>query len=279
MVPGIRITGSNIVNADVTVDATFIPCPAAHAVGVPLAVKRESAAGVRSDMHLCVRLMTDPRMGLAPPDWQYGGCLGDAPPVIAARTDGIPFTTEGWALLDDFICNELDDGPCRPNRATFLKFLRGNAVADLSRSLPLRFPAGSSVKPSGLRNAADLNGIVGLVAGRYENGRVGVRFPDPHGVKALKPECLLTPDGRLADLGDGELQEPEDDIDIGDVDEDAQPEIDFYETMWGTYDGYDQPDNVPAGTVQQCYWTDGIDIVRVKQADGSWKYSTEHDGR
>ena len=95
MVASIRIARAVVDNADVIVNASFTPCPTAQAVGIPLVVMKESTVGVRSDMHLCVRLMTDPRLGLAELDWQYGGCLGDAPPVIAARTDGIAFTRGG----------------------------------------------------------------------------------------------------------------------------------------------------------------------------------------
>lgn len=210
-------------------------------------------------------------------DWQYGGCLGDAPPVLAARTDGIPFTTKGWALLDDFISATFDDGPRPVTRLTLLQFLRGKSLAELSRALPLRFPQGISVKPNGLKQAAELNGIIGLVIGRYDNGRVGVKFPDPHGVKALKPECLLNLDGSPADRGDGELEEPQEDCDMGDDSEES--EGDFYESMWDSFDGQGQPNNVPMGTHQHCYWTDGIEIHRVKQADGTWKYHTEDDGR
>ena len=53
----------------------------------------------------------------------------------------------------------------------------------------------------------------------------------------------------------------------------------FLEQMWSTIDGLCQPDDIPTGTVQVAYWTDGIEIVRVKQADGTWKYHEEDDGR
>ena len=35
-----------------------------------------------------------------------------------------------------------------------------------------------------------LNGQIGVVSGRYENGRVGILFPEPFGVKALKPKNI-----------------------------------------------------------------------------------------
>ena len=214
MVPGIRFVGASIRDADVSADASFEPCPVAHAVGIPLLVKREPAPGVPSNRHLCVRFMTDPLIGLAPLDWQYGGCLGDAPPVVAARSDGIPFTTRGYAALDEFMCDKLREGPKQVTRGMLMRFLGGDqGCIDLSKSLHLRFPPGTSVKLFGLRNAVELSGVIGSVVDRYQYGRVGVKLPDPHGTKALKPECLLSPDGRLAGLGDERPQDPEDDCD------------------------------------------------------------------
>lgn len=49
----------------------------------------------------------------------------------------------------------------------------------------------------------------------------------------------------------------------------------FLESMWDIHDGVGQPSDVPAGTYQFCYWTDGANICRVKQADGKWQYWTE----
>jgi hypothetical protein len=34
-------------------------------------------------------MMSDPAIGLAPNDWQYGGALGPAPTVLVARSDGV----------------------------------------------------------------------------------------------------------------------------------------------------------------------------------------------
>lgn len=277
-------------DVDVSVDASFLPCPTAQAVGIPLVVKRVPGPGVPSDCHLCVRFMTDPKRGMAPLDWQYGGCLPHAPPVLAARTDGVPFSSNGWRALDDFIMDTFDEGPRQVDHETFLRFLRrenGKAFEpfdDVSRSLHLRFPEGMPVKPMGLKKAAELNNVEGTVAGRYENGRVGVSFPGQVGVKALQPQSLFTLDGRPADLdhknlaghadGSGSSEDsyekmPGSGVDDGDGN--------FYASMWQDFDGLGQPNDVPAGTTQHCYWTDGVDICRTKQTDGSWKYRCEHE--
>ena len=63
--------------------------------------------------------------------------------------------------------------------------------------------------------------------GRYENGRVGVEFPLPHGVKAMKPECLFSLDGYSADLGDGDLEEPSEDSDMEEEDDDEEYQDDL----------------------------------------------------
>ncbi|CAE7037683.1 unnamed protein product [Symbiodinium natans] len=79
MAPGIRIVGSQVTNCDVALDETFMPCPVAHALDIPLMVKRESGPGAHCDFHVAVRFMTDPRTGLAPMDGQYGGIMGPVP--------------------------------------------------------------------------------------------------------------------------------------------------------------------------------------------------------
>lgn len=40
--------------------------------------------------------MSDPKIGLAPMSWQYGGANSPAPPVIVLRKDGLPFTSGEW---------------------------------------------------------------------------------------------------------------------------------------------------------------------------------------
>ena len=51
---------------------------------------------------------------------------------------------------------------------------------------------------------------------------------------------------------------------------------DFYEDMWDVYDGYDQPNNAREGSVQSCYWTAGMVIVRTK-VNGKWQYRCEDE--
>ena len=53
----------------------------------------------------------------------------------------------------------------------------------------MRVPEGLFVMPSGLTVAV--------------NGRVGVRFPKPHGVEFVRPEFLVLEDGSPADRGEG----------------------------------------------------------------------------
>ena len=201
MVRGIRIVGDRVTDCDVTLDGDCVPCPVAEALEIPLVVKRERGPGEECFIQLASRFMSNPYsvLHLAPMDWQYGGALGPAPPVVAARTDGIPFTKAGWAELDKFICNELGEGPFGSLRRPF----SFRDLPDLSRFLGVRFPEGVFVMPLGFTCLVELNGILGAVTGRYENGRVGVSFPEPHGVKAVRPENLFLEDGTPADRGEG----------------------------------------------------------------------------
>jgi len=260
-VPGIRIIGSEVKDVEVRLGSSFIPCPTAQAVGIPLVVKREASPGDESGMYAAVRFMTDPRTGLAPMDWQYGGLNGPAPPVLVARADGLAFSSRGYAALDDFISATFDEGPCSVTRAHLCRFLRERQkLPDISEALGVRFPKDLVVKSQGLTAAAELNGMFGVVTGRYENGRVGISFPEPHGIKALKPENLLLESGAPADQAGGDKE-------MGDEG--------FYESTWLSFDGLAQPDDVPSGTKQFCYWMDGIEIHRKKLENGSWEYWDE----
>ena len=60
----------------------------------------------------------------------------------------------------------------------------------------------------------------------------------------------------------------------GDASQEDPP--DFYAEMWDVYDGYDQPNNAREGSVQSCYWTDGMVIVRTK-INGKWEYRCEDE--
>ena len=195
MVRGICFKGSRIQDGDVDLmNGICEPVPAAQALGIPLVVRRDTGMEVDSNMHFCVRFMTDPNVGLAPMGWQCGGCEPRAPVVLCGRTDGVPFTTAGWAMLDDFICEACNEGPA--GEFTRNKFLRrfgkrARDLPDVSLSLAMHFPQYSRVTAVNLKKATHLNGITGVVDGRYQNGRVGVRFPEPHGLKAVKPDKLV----------------------------------------------------------------------------------------
>ncbi len=47
-------------------------------------------------------MMSDPAIGLAPMNWQYGGALEPAPTVLVARSDGMGFNEDDWCVLDEF---------------------------------------------------------------------------------------------------------------------------------------------------------------------------------
>ncbi|CAE8680267.1 unnamed protein product [Polarella glacialis] len=159
MVPGIRIVGSQVRDREVVLDGSFRPCPTAQAAGIPLVVRRDAFPGPESSLYLSVRFMTEPRLGFAPMDWQYGGIMGPAPAVVAARTDGVPFTPAGWEVLDDFIVAVFSGRSRLVNRGDMLRFLSEAqlALADVSESLALRYPKNAQVIPKGLTVAA-LNG-------------------------------------------------------------------------------------------------------------------------
>ncbi|KAJ9467945.1 Hsp90 co-chaperone Cdc37 [Diplonema papillatum] len=53
------------------------------------------------------------------------------------------------------------------------------------------YSEGQVVEATGLKGCPELNGIRGEVKGRLKNGRVGVRFPEPFGEKAIKEDNLL----------------------------------------------------------------------------------------
>lgn len=75
--------------------------------------------GKKSNNYIIVRMMSQPSVGLAPMDWQYGGSL-EAPPVLMARSDSIQFNINDWKVLDDFEIEMLDDGPRDVDRKDFI---------------------------------------------------------------------------------------------------------------------------------------------------------------
>ena len=101
MVLGLRVVGDDLKPCEVLLDEGFQPIPIAHAAGIPLLVKREAGVPRHCQSYRIVRMMTDPRIGVAPMEWQYGGLLPPAPSCLVARSDGNPFSVADWYLLDD----------------------------------------------------------------------------------------------------------------------------------------------------------------------------------
>lgn len=190
MVVGVRIVGSEVEAADVVLGEHSEPCPIAEVVGLPVRVQRESQTGMEHGFYRVVRGMTNPKHGVADFSWQYGGMCGPAPPVAVARSDGVAFHVEDWIALEDFLESFFDDddyptGLQRAGAAEFHKFLS----AQIPPAFPdVLFPIGHRVGAHGLQSRA-LNGKEGVVCA-HEGRRIGVRFPTPWGVKAIKPENL-----------------------------------------------------------------------------------------
>ncbi|CAM9172505.1 unnamed protein product [Pylaiella littoralis] len=94
-------------------------CPVVALLGLPLAIKKVAPCGCQVCVgshssipepmnQVATRLAIEPHNGLAPPRWQGGGSnhLGT---VEAGRTDGRDFTGQDWAILDDYIYNNIFD--------------------------------------------------------------------------------------------------------------------------------------------------------------------------
>lgn len=213
MVNGVRIDGSTLSGEELTAAEDWEEASIPQLLGVPLRMKRLSKESQGQDAKVppCMasKLMTDPSSGMPPTAWR-GGALG---PVLACRADGVAFTREECTLLDEYIswCAEESEKAARRGKAApqmftpqaFLVFLqKAMAVAlanrksptaflDLEPELAFRFPKGSKVKPKDL-SKAELNGTVGIVTGVYDTakGRVGIEFPEPHGILSVKAQNL-----------------------------------------------------------------------------------------
>jgi len=201
MVLGVRVHGDTVQDHEVKLDTLFREVPVPVKLGLPLLYKKLPGTGgddssIRSN--IIVRFMADPDDGFAPGDWQYGGRLGPAPPVVLARRDKLPFSRHDWDLLNDYMSDWLEElMEAEEERAgvsermltpvALRDYLRDHRDSHPSALLPLQFPLGSVVVPSGL-SSAELNGQEGEVA-QFSRDRVGVRFPD-RGVVALRPERL-----------------------------------------------------------------------------------------
>jgi len=202
MVLGVRVHGDRIEDAHVIVDGTFRAVPVPTECGVPLLYKKMSGTG-GDDSHIrssvIVRMMADPEDGFAPYEWQYGGRMGPAPPVVLARRDQLPFSSQDWDVMDRYIQEWMEEGADAEegrqdvsrrylNPEAFRRYVQARASEAPTAFLPVRFPLGSTVVAQGLAGAAELNGQEGEVA-QYSRNRLGVRYPD-RDVVALRPERL-----------------------------------------------------------------------------------------
>lgn len=182
-------------------DKQFRAVPVPTLVGIPLLWKALPGTGgddshIRSN--LIVRFMADPDDGFAPMEWQYGGNRGPAPPVVLARRDKLPFSSEEWAILDEYISDwigelsEAEEDRIAVSRRwltpeAFKAHLQAECETRPTAFLSVRFPIGSVVVAEGL-SVAELNGREGEVV-QFGRDRVGVRYPD-RGPIALRPERL-----------------------------------------------------------------------------------------
>ena len=202
--------------------ATFDYVPIPLLLGIPLRFKRlldvptegEDAEELRYETKMYVyKLMTTPGLGL-PLTWNQNGSGTKLPPVLACRSDGVPFTQDDWACLCEFH-EYLDENYVEKEqlwyinkpefkkwvgiwtRAMCLKSDKANpyAFAEIAPCFEHRFPIGIQVRANGLKKA-ELNGRLGTVK-RYdeEQLRVGVEFAAPFGLLSLKHTNLEMADG------------------------------------------------------------------------------------
>lgn len=201
MVLGVRVHGDVVDNVDVTFDDRFHAVPVPAELGIPVMWKKMSGTG-GDDSHIrnnvIVRFMSDPEEGFAPAEWQYGGSMGPAPPVVLARRDALPFSKPDWAVLDNYIAEWLEQSTEEEddragvakrylNPEAFRRYVRQERESWPTAFLSLQFPLGSTVVSQGLASA-ELNGLEGSVL-RYSRDRVGVQLLGREPV-ALKPERL-----------------------------------------------------------------------------------------
>lgn len=182
---GVLVIGSTVTEAadiSMTMRALDEYVPIAKAVGIPLVARRlprEANAKPSKHNKIC-RFMSIPSLGIAPMEWQYGGQLAAAPPVHLFRTDGIPFTTEDWDLLDEFEMAMLDGGPMDVEPIHFVNYIESrcfNSEVSFTLVLEKRYPVHSQYYAINLVNAKHLNGQLGTVVS-FENGRIGLKFPN-----------------------------------------------------------------------------------------------------
>jgi len=191
MTLGVEISGTRVTPAEVKHDNTFEAVPIAHAAGVPLYAKRlfDRRPYPNSGLYVAVRLMSEPAIGFAPNDWQYGGALGPCPIVHLVRSDGVPFTVSDWCVMDDFCDGMLSDGPRAVTPSHWRKFCqaRWEPGTESNCLIEVMYPKGATVTVHGLKSRPELNGKEAVLVG-MQGGRVGAKFDDSDGPLALKPE-------------------------------------------------------------------------------------------
>jgi len=151
------------------------------------------------------KLMTTPGLGL-PLTWNQNGSGTKLPPILACRSDGQPFTSDDWMCLCEFQ-EYLDENYVAKehlwytNKVEFKKwcdiYVTGkcyskdnvtvSAFPEIAPCFDFRFPLGLKVQATGLTAKPELNGLVGVVI-KYDEPklRIGVQFPPPYGLLALK---------------------------------------------------------------------------------------------
>jgi hypothetical protein len=111
------------------------------------------------------------------------------PPVLVARSDGIPFTKEDWDVLDEFEMKMLDNGPREVTRQDFLNFAKQHS-SNANLILETSFPKGQRVRMVKLKKNSALNDKTGQTTGQYGNGRVVIKVDGLDEVVAVKPVNL-----------------------------------------------------------------------------------------
>ncbi|KAL1496298.1 hypothetical protein AB1Y20_016260 [Prymnesium parvum] len=193
----------------------FEHVPTALRLGFPLMFKRlhevQDATGETLEPAQRIyifSLMETPGLGL-PITWNLNGKATKLPPLLAVRSDGVPFTRQDWKCLTEFQ-RYLEETyiqferPWHYTPADFKKWVRifvnsqclmktqehPEAFADIDPCLDRRFPLGLRVKAVGV-SKEELNGRVGTVE-KYDlaRGRVGVLFAQPYGLLSLKAANL-----------------------------------------------------------------------------------------
>jgi hypothetical protein len=192
LVSGIKVEGDQIILERIQMDSTFEKCPIATAAGIPLFVKKLPIPGKQvgnGGRYIIVRMMSEPSTGIAPFHWCYGGSLQPAPPVLVARSDGIPFTKEDWDVLDEFEMKMLNNGPREVTRQDFLNFAKQHS-SNANLILETSFPKGQRVRMVKLKKNSALNDKTGQTTGQYGNGRVAIKVDGLDEVVAVKPVNL-----------------------------------------------------------------------------------------